>query len=161
MACAFPRINGVDHITITPGAGDDLEWCARLTASNEPWITLRRDLDQCREAIHRPGYTILLAREGGAPLGFIRLHPCGVAGSPYIASVAVADEARGRGIGTLLVRHVEELSASSARHIFLCVSSFNARARGLYERLGYKAVGELKDYIIDGASEILMMKRLR
>jgi hypothetical protein len=30
----------------------------------------------------------------------------------------------------------------------------------LYERRGYSMVGELKDYIIAGASEILLHKRL-
>lgn len=43
---------------------------------------------------------------------------------------------------------------------FLCVSSFNPRARALYERLGYELIGELKDFVIDGASELLMRKRL-
>jgi ribosomal protein S18 acetylase RimI-like enzyme len=42
----------------------------------------------------------------------------------------------------------------------MCVSSFNERAQELYERLGYKAVGELKDYIISGHSEILFRKRI-
>jgi ribosomal protein S18 acetylase RimI-like enzyme len=41
------------------------------------------------------------------------------------------------------------------------VSSFNVRARRLYERRGYEAVAELEDYVIDGASEILMHKWLR
>jgi ribosomal protein S18 acetylase RimI-like enzyme len=54
----------------------------------------------------------------------------------------------------------EELFRGGAKHIFLCVSSFNSRARSLYERCGYKVVGEFKDYVIEGASEILMHKRL-
>jgi RimJ/RimL family protein N-acetyltransferase len=40
------------------------------------------------------------------------------------------------------------------------VSSFNERARRLYERHGYAAAGELKDYIVEGVSETLMHKRL-
>jgi ribosomal protein S18 acetylase RimI-like enzyme len=47
-----------------------------------------------------------------------------------------------------------------ARYIFLCVSSFNPRARTLYERHGYRLIGELLDYVIDGASELLLAKRL-
>ncbi|MEA2338755.1 MAG: hypothetical protein QOE82_2762, partial [Thermoanaerobaculia bacterium] len=37
-------------------------------------------------------------------------------------------------------------------------SSINPRARQLYERLGYKLVGELDDYITRGHSEFLMRK---
>jgi [ribosomal protein S18]-alanine N-acetyltransferase len=55
---------------------------------------------------------------------------------------------------------VESYSRPAARHLFLCVSSFNTSARRLYERCGYSAVGALPDYVIDGASEILMHKRL-
>ena len=106
-----------------------------------------------------PEYTLLLARDSGEPCGFILLHPRGFAGSPYIASVAVAPEFRGLSLGTALVAAAEQLFPA-AHHIFLLVSSFNLRARQLYERLGYRQVGELQDYIIPGASEIIMHKRL-
>jgi ribosomal protein S18 acetylase RimI-like enzyme len=59
------------------------------------------------------------------------------------------------------VTWTEQYFRPSARHLFLCVSSFNPRARALYERVGFRAVGELPDYFIEGASEILMCKRLR
>ncbi len=85
--------------------------------------------------------------------------PRGVAGSPYIASIAVGAEARSRGVGSFLLRHAEQVFSHS-RYIFLCVSSFNSRAVQLYERRGYSALGRLPDYVIDGADEILMLKRL-
>jgi len=44
--------------------------------------------------------------------------------------------------------------------MFLGVSSFNMRAQQLYQRRGYRKVGEFPDYVIAGASEILMHKRL-
>jgi RimJ/RimL family protein N-acetyltransferase len=44
--------------------------------------------------------------------------------------------------------------------VFLCVSSFNERARALYEQLGYETVGELRDYVVRGQSEWLMRKTL-
>ncbi|MFN2443136.1 MAG: GNAT family N-acetyltransferase, partial [Thermoanaerobaculia bacterium] len=47
-----------------------------------------------------------------------------------------------------------------APNVFLFVSSFNDGARRLYERLGYRVVGEVPDYLIPGASEILMRKTI-
>jgi hypothetical protein len=44
--------------------------------------------------------------------------------------------------------------------MFLCVSSFNVRARALYQRLGYALVGELTDFLLPGASELILRKRL-
>lgn len=148
-------------IEIVDATDADREWAARVMAASEPWISLGRGLEACRQTCCRPDLSAFVARQKTGPLGFILLHPKGVAGSPYIASIGVAPGARGRGIGQRLVAFVENLVADDARYIFLCVSSFNPRAQAFYERLGYTAVGELKDYVVDGASEILMHKRLR
>ena len=129
-------------------------------ASSDPWLTLGRGLEQCRAACHRPGYAMLVARQADVPRAFALLHPRGVAGSPYLASFAVAAGSRGHGVGAFLLAACEQHFRPSARHFFLCVSSFNARARAFYERQGFTQVGELPDYLIDGASEILMHKRL-
>jgi len=148
-----------EELEIAPAEEAELEWCARLMASSDPWITLGRAYGACLERVRRAGSEVLVARRGGHPQGFVLLEPRGVAGSPYIASIAVAPEVRSGGVGSALVARAEG-RYPEARHMFLCVSSFNGRARALYERLGYRAVGELPDYIVDGASEILMHKRL-
>jgi ribosomal-protein-alanine N-acetyltransferase len=36
--------------------------------------------------------------------------------------------------------------------------SFNDAARRLYDRLGYRVVGELTDYLVQGHSEVLLRK---
>ncbi|MBI4876908.1 MAG: GNAT family N-acetyltransferase [Acidobacteria bacterium] len=136
------------------------EWCAHLMAGCDPWITLGRGVDQCRSVCNRPEYVLRVAHKNAAPCGFVLLHPQGLAGSPYVAAIAVAEAWRGQGVGTRLLDHAEAVFAGHARHIFLCVSSFNEGARRLYERHGYAVVGELKDYVVEGASEWLMHKRL-
>ncbi len=147
-------------VEISPARDDEREWAAEVMAGSDPWIVLGRGLPACRVRCNDPEHHLFVARLGGDPCAFILIHPRGVAGSPYVASVAVAERYRGRGIGTQLLSFAEDLFRGRARYIFLCVSSFNVRARALYERLGYSVVGELKDYVIDGASETLMHKRL-
>ena len=137
----------------------DREWCARLMSSTEPWITLRRGLKESRALLRRTGVELFVGRGGLHRLGFILLHPCGLAGSPYVASVAVTAGARSRGVGTQLMVFAEQRFAHR-RHLFLCVSSFNRRAQRFYRRLGYKRVAEFADYIVDGHSELLMHKKL-
>jgi ribosomal-protein-alanine N-acetyltransferase len=146
-------------IRIEPAQNADLEWCARLMAGSEPWITLGRNLDGCRSVLGRPGIELFVARKGSQRQGFILLHPYGLAGSPYIASVAVEESARGCGVGSRLVAFAEK-HYEGRRHIFLCVSSFNHRAQGLYRRLGYERVGEFPDYVVEGHSELLFHKKL-
>ena len=146
-------------LQIADATADERLWCGRLMASSEPWITLGRGEEDCRAAAVDPDYVTLVAKKGTLPLGFARLHPRGVAGAPYLASIAVVAEARGLGVGSALL-DASEGRFRSSRWIFLCVSSFNTRARSLYERHGYRAVGELPDFVVDGHSEILMVKRL-
>jgi ribosomal protein S18 acetylase RimI-like enzyme len=147
------------YLTIAPAQESEYEWCAQLMAGTDPWITLRREIPQCRAALRRPGRELFVASESGQPVGFILIHPHGCAGSAYIASVAVAESARGKGVGARLLAFAER-QAAGRRFIFLCVSSFNRRAQELYYRLGYTRVGEIPDYVIDGYSELLLCKRL-
>jgi len=150
-----------ETVEIGPAAESEREWAAVLMAGSDPWLQLGRGLEACREICGRPGYELFVARDEGGPCGFVLVHPRGLAGSPYVASIAVAENRRGMGLGARLLDFVEGRFRPEARHLFLCVSSFNERARRLYERLGFEAVGELEDYVVDGASEILMHKWLR
>lgn len=156
-----PTFHQMKDIAISPATDFERDWCAALMAISDPWMTLGRGLDDCRTRMHDPAYLLYVAHLDEHPCGFILLQRRGVAGSPYIASIATSKEYRSKGIGSRLLEFAEELFSPDCRHIFLCVSSFNYRARALYERSGYTVVGELKDYVIDGASEFLMHKRLR
>ena len=147
-------------VHIEPAEPKDQEWCAHLMASSEPWITLRRDLAGCRQVLSRPGAELFIARDQNSrPLGFILLAPYGLAGSPYIASIAVCPEAQGHNVGSQLMRFTD-MHFRDRSHLFLLVSSFNSRAQQFYRRHGYEFVGELKDYIVDGYSELIFHKRL-
>lgn len=142
-------------------AGDaDREWAARLMAGSEPWITLGRTLEQSRTVCSLPYADLFIARVESGPTGFLLMLRRGLAGAPYIASVAVDPAQRGGGIGSALLDHAEALYRGECRFVFLCVSSFNTRARELYERRGYTKVGELPDHIVEGFSELILRKRL-
>jgi ribosomal-protein-alanine N-acetyltransferase len=149
----------MSDLSIEVASCADREWCARLMSSSEPWITLGQDFAACLASCNRPELEILVACRAGTPCGLLILHPTGVAGSPYIKSIATTPEVRGEGAGAALLAAAEN-RYPTARHIFLCVSSFNKRARKFYERHGYAKVGEFPDFVIDGESEILMHKRL-
>jgi N-acetylmuramic acid 6-phosphate etherase len=86
----------------------------------------------------------------GTVVGFARCGPDPDDPSPelgYIASVYVAPEASGAGIGWRLVRRcVERLAGDGRYEVTLWVFRDNARGRALYERCGFHADGaELTD----------------
>jgi [ribosomal protein S18]-alanine N-acetyltransferase len=135
----------------------EAEACARMMAASEPWITLRRDAAAALVIVEDPGRESYGAFLGGELAGFVILVMHG-AFTGYIQSVCVAPERRGRGLGRRLMAFAEERILRETPNVFLNVASFNPDARRLYERLGYEVVGELRDYIVPGHSEILMRK---
>jgi ribosomal protein S18 acetylase RimI-like enzyme len=140
---------------------DQARACARIMAASEPWITLRRDYEASLTIIRDPLREVYVACPAGAAdiIGFVVLAMHG-AFVGYIQSVAVREDWRGRGLGSRLIAFAEARIFRETPNVFICASSFNERARALYARLGYEAVGELRDYIVRGESELLMRKSL-
>lgn len=147
-------------VTIRKAMGDDARWAAGVLSGSEPWLTLGRGFDACLAACTSSLDVLEIAESAGERCGLVLVRPAGVAGAPYIVSIAVAPAFRSRGIGAALLEHVERTYRGRSRHLFLCVSSFNLRARRFYERHGFEAVGTLKAFLIEAADEILMYKRL-
>ena len=139
------------------GDRDEAGACARMMAASEPWITLRRDADAALAILTDPGRESYVAFLEGELVGFIILVMHG-AFVGYIQSVCVAPGQRSLGLGRRLMAFAEERIFRETPNVFLNVASFNPEAQRLYERLGYEVVGELRDYIVPGHSEILMRK---
>ena len=139
------------------GRRADGEICARMMANSEPWITLRRDYDASLKILIDPSREVYLAMIGDEIVGFtiLTMHGAFVG---YLQSVCVAPQWRGKGIGSKLMDYVEKRILSETPNVFICVSSFNERVQKLYERRGYEVVGELKNWIVPGHSEILLRK---
>lgn len=133
--------------------------CARMMSSSEPWLTLKRSFDECMDLFEDPSREVYVAVDGGQVLGFVIVNMTG-AFVGYIQTVCVVEHERSRGIGTRLVEYAEKRIFRDSPNVFLCVSSFNPRARALYEKLGYELIGELKDYIVAGHSEFLFRKTI-
>ena len=141
------------------GLQSEAQWCASIMANSEPWVTLGRTYEESLQIITDPSKEVYIARVEGELSGFIILNMKG-AFIGYVQTICIGPESRGRGLGTTLLRFAEERIFKESPNVFLCVSSFNAEAKRLYERLGYEMIGELKDYIVRGYSEILMRKTI-
>lgn len=132
--------------------------CARMMADSEPWVTLGRSFESALAIIQDPTREVFVLRDEGQEIGgFLILCMVG-AFVGYIQTICVHPERRGEGLGTKLVEFAEERILGRFPNVFMCVSSFNHDARRLYERLGYRLVGELTDYIVAGYSEYLLRK---
>jgi ribosomal protein S18 acetylase RimI-like enzyme len=133
--------------------------CAQMMAHSEPWITLRRDYPTALKMLQDTSREIYVGLIGEQVVGFIILVMHGPFRG-YIQTVGVMPKWRNRGIGTNLIEFAERRILREAPNVFMCVSSFNEQAHKLYARLGYKMVGELKEFIVPNHSEILLRKTI-
>lgn len=152
----------MENYPIESATDEERSWAAGIFAGTDPWISLGIPFEKILQTCFDPEYQVYIAhtKPGHDPCGVVIIDPRGLAGSPYIKSIAVDSSFRGRGVGGGLIRYAENLFRERARFIFICVSSFNTHARRLYESMGYSVAGEFPDYIVDGKSEILLSKRL-
>ncbi len=143
---------------LRPMRGDDeAAACAALMANSEPWITLGRDYAASLTVVRNPDREVWVAVNAGAVAGFVVLAMRG--GFPgYIQSIGVQSSWRGHGVGRELLERVEQRVFEETPNVFLCVSSFNPRARRFYEAGGYRHVGTVPDYVVEGHDEHIMRK---
>jgi ribosomal protein S18 acetylase RimI-like enzyme len=110
----------------------------------------------------------LVAEADGRLAGYVRIaRPTPLDSNAHVLQIqglAVAEEARGRGLGRALIRAaVEEARGRGARRLSLRVLGHNAPARALYESEGFTVEGvQPEEFLLDGAyvDDVLMGRRL-
>jgi len=94
--------------------------------------------------------------EGGKLCGFLVVSR--YVDAWHVMNIAVAPEQRGRGIGTMLLERLFELTADDARRGYtLEVRVSNGTAISLYERLGFESRGIRRGYYTDNREDALIM----
>ena len=139
------------------GSDDEIKLCAEMMVASEPWITLGRTFEQATKIMTSPTREVFVAVVDEEVAGFVVLVMRGLFVG-FVQSLAVRPDLRGEGIGATLMEFTERRVFDEFPNVFLAVSSFNKRAQKFYKRLGYEPVGELKDLLIRGETEILMRK---
>jgi len=131
--------------------------CAELMAASDPWLTLGINSEQLLETLDDPLHEVYAARMDGEIVGTMVVQTRG-AFTGYLKSIAVRADWQGRLLGKRMMTFLEEEIFATTPNVFLCVSSFNIRAHNFYLRLGYKQIGVLSNYLVQGHHEILMRK---
>jgi GNAT superfamily N-acetyltransferase len=103
---------------------------------------LRQQFDAQRHSYRDqyPGAVEHLILRGDAPVGWLVIDR----GGPALLGldIGLVPDARRQGIGTLIIRDLQQQAALEARPMRLDVLRLNVRARSLYERLGFRATGQ-------------------
>jgi len=145
---------GLDAASWTPASG----FPSVMERGHDPFFTFFTD--------DSPPQAHLVAELDGRLAGYLRLKP--VTKLPEsahvlgVAGLAVAPGDRRRGVASALLAAAEQQArARGARKLSLRVLSTNAPAMRLYERLGFRPEGVLRDeFCIDGRylDDVIMAK---
>jgi len=89
--------------------------------------------------------------------GFSHLRKLGLARKGHIVSIAVREQHRGKGVGTMLMRASQgAMAGKAATEAYLEVRVTNSEAIALYQRLGYRVTSRLEAYYKDGEAALVM-----
>jgi ribosomal-protein-alanine N-acetyltransferase len=104
----------------------------------------------------KPTSICLGAFEGDALVGYLIVSR--YVDAWHVMNVAVDPDHRGRGVATMLLERLFELTVDDARRGYtLEVRVSNATAIALYERLGFQARGIRRGYYTDNREDALIM----
>jgi ribosomal protein S18 acetylase RimI-like enzyme len=131
--------------------------CAELMVTSEPWLTLRLSRETALAVLTDPLKEVHAIRDANGVAAFVVIDMRGLLRG-YVQILCVRTDCRQRGLGSALLRWAEERIFRDSPNVFICVSSFNAGARRLYERLGFELVGTLRELVVPGHDELLLRK---
>ncbi len=135
----------------------EIKACAALMAGTNPWITLQITAGQIEETLRDPLYESYVALSGEEIAGVAVIQMKGAC-TGYLKSIAVSDKWRKKHVGSRLMDFIEQRIFAGHPNVFLCVSSFNEAAKQFYVRRGYREIGVIRDYLVEGYDEIFMRK---
>jgi len=149
-------------VRIVPMSPFDIPGSADILWESGLWQRYGLDYDSAvrsfMQGIGR-GEKILVAKVENQVLGFIWFALRGIFDEgAYIRLIGVRKGFQRRGIGSALMQAAEEIIFQSSSNIFLLVADFNTPAQQFYEKLGYRKIGELKNFVVQGVTEWIYRK---
>lgn len=144
---------------IRPYKPEDRTAIVAMLAGSEPWKKLGYTDADWKKLFDllpagREGFVI---ESNGTVAGFALLRPKFLMGD-YLELLVIAPSARGKGLGSVLLKYVEDMVFARMKNLFACVSDFNAEARQFYKKNGYQEIGPMPNFLIPGSAEILLRK---
>lgn len=154
-----PTDHRVTTPVIRPMRAEDRPAAIAILANADPWQRLgytTEDWDRIFAPVpqHRDTYII----EADARVAGIAILRRKFLIGDYLELLGIVEWAKGRGLGSRLLTHIESLVFARTKNLFACVSEFNEPARGFYRQKGYREIGPIPDLLILGATEILLRK---
>lgn len=139
---------------------ENIEACAEMTVTTFPWTSFGLKKEGARKFFYdRLGKELVfVATQKREVLGFIAIKR-NILYANYIRRIVVKEDARNKGIGAKLVEFIEEMTYSSGLpNVFLVTTTVNEQAVKFYQKIGYKIIGTIPDFVEKGLDEYIFWK---
>lgn len=142
---------------LLPGEAGTL---GRSLAAMDPWLQLGSTVSALTDYLERDDPALLRQAllQGGELAGVIAVRAPWLRG-PFIELLAVLPSFQRRGVGRQAVAWLVS-RALPAKNLWASVSDFNLPARAFWRHHGFEEVAPLPDLVRQGATEILLRRRL-
>ncbi len=103
-------------------------------------------------SVSQSGAIFLVARDAGGIVGTVQLHPAWAPNQPHHAEIVkllVHRGSRRTGLGTRLMRTIEDAARSAGFSLLTLDTKRGDAAEGLYRHLGWTPVGTIPGYALD------------
>jgi ribosomal protein S18 acetylase RimI-like enzyme len=150
------------NLSLRPLLAEHAQKLGEALAAIPPWSIIGFPAGRFVDALRREQPTVkkFVVLAGARLAGAIIIQDPFLHG-PYLKLLAIYPEFQGKNLGLGLLRWMEsEARRTEARQLWLCVTTFNTRARTFYERFGFEPVSVLDKLASDASDELLMRKRL-
>jgi ribosomal protein S18 acetylase RimI-like enzyme len=125
---------------------------------------LREVLDDYHASMHAHGHQAVTCEQHGQPIGFAYYAPAAMTDRTwYLYWIAVSKDIHAKGIGTKLLRHVEDDIRRHQGRVLLIETSSLAHyelTRKFYIKHEYEQAAVLRDYYADGDDMVVFRKRM-
>jgi ribosomal protein S18 acetylase RimI-like enzyme len=125
---------------------------------------LHEVLAEYHAAAHAEGHRAVTCEQDGQVIGFAYFAPAAMTERTwYLWWIVVTKQIQARGVGSVMLRHVEEaIRAAGGRLLLLETSSLPSYelTRRFYLKNSYEVAAILKDYYADGNDMFVFRKRL-
>ncbi len=153
-------INELDGARLVPLEEGAIMPLAEAIVAIPPWSVMNYSANALAKflASHDGGTTRYLVQVGNEPAGAVSVRFPWLKG-PYLELLALLPSFQGRGIGSEIIGWFEQEGIRlGARNLWVCASSFNARAVRFYRRHGFHEAATFSGLVADGYDEILLRK---
>jgi [ribosomal protein S18]-alanine N-acetyltransferase len=134
---------------------------ALIALEQQCFISDRLSPRSVRWMVSRAHGQLLVVARDGQLLGYALLLLRRRSTRARLYSIAIAEHARGMGLGQQLLARIEACAvAHHCTHLRLEVRTDNPGALGLYERNGYRRFAQVDDYYADHTSALRLEKPL-